>query len=823
MTFVTLTYNGAEMSLGDWGISQATREVSNQAHDHFACDIMLAADATDPLPYGAQITLRIGRTPASGTGLTPGGLPISGISSWTGGTVWFVGYRVDNFRTGSPDLEKFDYKFAGPWEFFFERLVFQKLWWTYNGTQNVADWRSQVVLGLSVNALVGANDTVPDSDATNLMSIRQQVAEIIAYVINQTTADYGSPQLQSDNLTAAIDGTNYDLYETPGTNLIIPDYIAGYAASGKTSANSGSDAANMQTVLRAPLDSVNDITCAEAMRRMLRWIGPMGSPVVWFDYTTTPPTLKISTRDQLPSVTLAFLANNAGFKIKRRDDLIPNAICLKFRVAGSWNGQNYVQIIKDIVSTVSGTVVEGVGLTGELDTIQSFATGSPALVGSSANSATMQALEAAGRDFAAVTATIDMEGNSSNATTCTIATVAVNTSTPAGGGSALAFWQNVFPELADISGPDFFSGSSVTVVDDNNNPVDTSNFQYLLTRGQVAPWMLSGNSAGGAPAQSVRAHITATFTGTENNDGVATGHVQHHPKHATVTLLTIPGGTYVNQQITPGEIIPYGLAGYIYNIEKIPQYEGTFAIQETEITDLCPLGNNLNLSGSLSEWAAMQACIQQIRYDLVQGRTILSFGPAAHLGARDFVERLRVNRGPRWFNLNGANVQNSPNQNGAQLGQDVSQLNPSHGPKKNDQDIWPISIADLAAHAAAYATANAGVPGATHDTRTSGQPLYGGNTASSGTGFQGQGGGATNPGLVQPPTPALPTIFLSDGSGGTPGANTIRISVSDLLSKGIKIWLQEYQCNFDFGDGAGCVAAYVVLLGSYPYKTSIHA
>jgi hypothetical protein len=278
VNFVTLTYNGVEKPLADWGISQATREVANQAHDHFACDMMLAADAADPLPYGSKIILRIGRVPTAGTGFTPGDLPISGITSWQGGKTFFIGYRVETFRTGSPAIEKLDYKFAGPWEFFFERLVFQKLWWTWNGTENVADWRSQVILGMSVNAEIGANDTIPGTDATNLMSIRQQVAEIIV---------------------------NYDLYATPGTNLIIPDYIAAsYQISGKTS-----QSVNINTVLRAPLDSVNDITCAEAMRKMLRWIGPMGSPVVWFDYTTLLsghpcPTLHISTRDQLPSINL---------------------------------------------------------------------------------------------------------------------------------------------------------------------------------------------------------------------------------------------------------------------------------------------------------------------------------------------------------------------------------------------------------------------------------------------------------------------------------------------------------------------------------------
>ena len=67
--------------------------------------------------------------------------------------------------------------------------------------------------------------------------------------------------------------------------------------------------AEANAVLRAPLDSVNDITCAEALRRQLKWIGPMGEVVIWIDYTTTSggnpcPTLHVSTRDQLPAITL---------------------------------------------------------------------------------------------------------------------------------------------------------------------------------------------------------------------------------------------------------------------------------------------------------------------------------------------------------------------------------------------------------------------------------------------------------------------------------------------------------------------------------------
>ena len=51
---------------------------------------------------------------------------------------------------------------------------------------------------------------------------------------------------------------------------------------------------------------IADGAAVEAMRKMLRWIGAMGSPVVWFDYTQSPPMLKVSTRDQLSSVSLPY-------------------------------------------------------------------------------------------------------------------------------------------------------------------------------------------------------------------------------------------------------------------------------------------------------------------------------------------------------------------------------------------------------------------------------------------------------------------------------------------------------------------------------------
>jgi len=831
MTFTTLQpAGGPEKCLADWGMSRCTREVSNQAADHVAFDLNAAADAADPFPFGTQITLRIGRTPQSGSGVSAAGLPLSGITSWTGGRTWFIGWRVDNVRTGQAALEKFDYKFAGPWEFLFERLVFRKIRFSWNGTANTAVYQDRVTLGLSVNALVGPGDTVPGSSATNLMSIAQQIKEIAAYVITQTTTAYGTAQIQFDALTADAEG-NYQLYESPGPACLIPDYITGYAVGGKTSAT-----ANLETVLRAPLDTVTSITCAEAMRKMLRWIGALGSPVVWFDYTTAPPTLKINTRDALNAVSLPYPAPDesgplsgpngafyaAASRIKRRDDLIPSCVALDFSISGTWNGEQYCQSIRDVAGTISGTMYEGVGLTGALVTIQSAFTGSPAYVGGAAGSALANALEQLSFGFEGQTTTVDMEGGNSSVAFCTIKTMAVNLADPTGGGPSLSFWQAVFPELATETGVAFATGApAVTVVDDNGNPVNTSTYPYLLTDGQIAPWMLAGNVPGGAGAQATACTITGTFTQTENNvvslsgtaTNVATAHVQNQPKHARVTLVSIPGGTYARQTTSPGEVVPYGLAGYIYNIERIPQYEGIYTIQETEITDQCPLGNNLNLTGSLAEWQTMSACVQQISYDLDAGRTTLTFGPAAHLGAKDFVERLRVNRGPRWFNLQNQNPTNDPaQQKGTELGNNVAQRGPNNGQMAADMILWPAGLQDAASHSQVYTS---GIAGATIDVRGAGQPNYGSNSTAGGA--PGDIAAAVASGLIVTPTKA--TLHLQDAAAGTYGA-CIRLCVNDTFGK--QMWVQEYPVCYDFGDGHGPVAAYVMLLGSKPYTTSVH-
>lgn len=760
MIYTTLTYNGLEKSLADWGVTHWRREAYNQASDSFAFDLLAQCDGAEIFPYGAMVTIKTGRTPSSI--LNPqSSLPVTGCTAWTGGQTWFVGWRAQNLRVGTPQMEGFRYKFAGPWDFFFERLVFQKLWltWTNAAGRQIADWRSQVVLGISLNWLTGSGDVVTINTATNLMSISQQLKEIAAYVIAQSAYEQsvnglGWPaggQIQFDNLTADSSG-NYLLLPAPGGNCRIPDFVPGFeGASGDTPAGTSG------LMLRAPLDAVNDLTCAECFRRQLRWIGAVGSPVVWFDYTTTPPTLKVSTRDRLPGVTLPLVGSTESIQIQRRDDLVPSAIAFKYRISGQINSTPYSVIENDIAATVNGSVVEGVGQFGALTS----------LAGGNLTSDQQTILPRQARRFSAQIATLDFEGNSLSCATATIATVPLNLADPgADGHASLPFWVSLFPSLANVSNLAFYrdpSGAVAPLVHaGDGSDVNTGTYANLLLDGTVAPWMYVNNTpTGNTPGLCVQATITAYFSYTDNaspaaDTGVNPGTVACHPLTIKVKLTNLGSGTYQSQPALTnlGEPVPYGLAGYIYGIERIPQYQGSFTVVESEISDVCPMGNCLNLSGGLAEWATMNACIQQIVYDDT-GKTKLTFGPAQHLGAADLNERLRVNRGPRWLNLIGRDQLNkNPSSGPTALGQHVPVSSPSPGNKVCSETLLPQSLSDLQSHLAAYTRL---LPGAY---------VWSKGNQRSGLSLLDNG----------------PGIALAGGSGGALDAQYVLISVAQLLS-----------------------------------------
>ena len=247
MTYTTLSYGGVEKSLADWSVATWSRHCQNQANDNLTLAITTPMDGAEIFPFGAQIIVQIGRV-ASRVNPVNATLPASindggGALAFSGGTQWFWGYCLDNDRVGEPGSESFNYKFVGPYEFFFDRTVFQKLQLTWNehpatgAPRNFADWQSDVILGLSLTTLTGAGDTVSGSTATDLMSLAQQIKEICMFAQKASFAAYGSNQFQCDQLTTEVDGINWDLLASPSANVLIKDYY-GTPLSGKTSSSS---------------------------------------------------------------------------------------------------------------------------------------------------------------------------------------------------------------------------------------------------------------------------------------------------------------------------------------------------------------------------------------------------------------------------------------------------------------------------------------------------------------------------------------------------------------------------------------------------------
>src|SRR6202453_4129924 len=356
------------------------------------------------------------------------------------------------------------------------------------------------------------------------------------------------------------------------------------------------------------------------------------------------------------------MSQTADLKIIRRDDLIPPAINLKYRVTVSSESQKSVHVIHDICCNIplaagGSAVVEGIGYVGDLESLAQFVAGSGTI--DSTDQATLQSFA---RRPGTPAATIDLEGPNITQQAIVSSAIPVTSGVLSAPGSDGGFWTTVFPDLKNVASLAFYNADNPPPVCDDTDPaVDLTTYGYRLIDGAIAGWM---TTSGGSPALAKQVTVKAWFTYQDQAVGhatVALDTAAYHEKTIRLTLGNLPTGTY--QIATPGEVIPYGLAGFIYNIESIPQYQGNYTIVEQDITDQCPMGNNLNLTGSLAEWATMNACVQEIEYDLDTGRTTLTFGPAAHLGAQDFVERLRVNRGPRWFYLNGGNATNAPNNN----------------------------------------------------------------------------------------------------------------------------------------------------------------
>jgi hypothetical protein len=775
---------GVEKTLADWGITSCTREVQNQAQDNVGLNITVpSAIGADPFPWQTKITLMIGRsgTPAAGA---------SQPSSFSGGTTFFVGYRVKNVRSATGRMQAFKYKFTGPWGFFFERHVFQKLWPSWNGTALVLQPRSQVTLGQSVTTITQANGV-----QTTQQTIAQALIECLNFTLNQTTNQYGTAQFQIDS---ALPTSNFD-------------GVGGWQGY-------------------CPMDAANDLTCAEALKKIVKIIPAVS---MWFDYTTTVPTFHVATRDTLPSVTLPWSnqtqSDSPGIytsTIDRRDDIIPPCVDYKYRITTTVNGETYVQVLDDI-ACAAGVTNPNTGVT-------------------AAN------LLPFSEYFGSEVATFDFEGGSSTTTRLSTVPIPFN---PGTNSYDFALWtQTLVSSLSDASITGVSAAGSATLTYPNGAGADPR-YQYFMIGGPV-PTGISDSSNPNLP-QGVQLTLSCSFTFTEqtplSGGGYGPVNTKTETKTCSITAFSMPSGNFTNTT-QQAEAIPFGLAAMVYNIEVIPQYDGSHGIVEYDpatnrptITGAVGIGQNLNLSGGLPEYATMNAQVQTIAFDMMTGHSDISFGVASHLGGTEMIERLRINRGPRWL----YEISSGPTVNSSAAVSGPVQLKDTQ-PAASVTSIVFTPTAQTPSES--YTTAGA-LPGGIYQDS-------GLNTNFSGPAGFGQGqqivlatGGNSNELIRFGIDPNGQTIVIN-GNGATINAlltllaandeatsqlglsesqmliietpynattkNWIRVDVDDILDAVAKhqFFIQEYPICWDFGDGKGVVNAFVQLLGCKPYKTS---
>lgn len=282
-------------------------------------------------------------------------------------TPWFHGIitKLENTTTASESYQTCH--IAGPW-WYLEHLVFQQAW-LQNQTPNEAQPTLESIYKGRLILGQGLDGTA--------LSVEDQIKEILNYAIAA-----GAP-FQIGGL---------------GLNFTIP------------------------------FDEVKDISCAEALQRLLRW-----SPdtVLYFDYATLPlPTLHLRPRSAMPSLELEY-SKLHSLQITPRYDLQVPSVLLKYEKTHKSDNDSWT--------------------TTEVDAYPEGATG---------------------QEFNAMVLTIDLVGSRSTRIKQKISTRPIDP-------NSISWWQSQIPFLSAL--PE----ASITLHQSSRN----STLPFELVEGAVAPWM----------------------------------------------------------------------------------------------------------------------------------------------------------------------------------------------------------------------------------------------------------------------------------------------------------------------------------------------
>lgn len=385
-----------------------------------------------------------------------------------------------------------------------------------------------------------------------------------------------------NNIKAVLD---YAIAQSPGLLQYLPADLTALAAF-------------------PPLNEFTEKTCDQVIREQLQFAP---DTVVWFDYETTPPTLRLQQRGSLPAVSLRMAGHDddsmekvAVAQLLARPDLqIPSAK-INFEVIEEVDGQQFLIPSTDIYPP-----------------------------------------DATGREDGAFNATLTIQGR-------TIQNVFGELECAQIDYTSLDWWKLHVPALADtrltvIAGP-----QSINAVDVDGQP--TNPLPRELLEGQIAPWM----EIDGVPIEWKRVTIKAKFAVQYDKAG-ETLRVEDE-KEFTIELMTTDAPDGISSysavaSVDSGDPVPTGLAQYLYTSLAELHYQAAFTLLQSQCDAVVDLGNVINLFGARTAHETMRALVQEVEFSIDTGTTRIQCGPPAHLGLSDLLallQRFRVRR--RWTN-----------------------------------------------------------------------------------------------------------------------------------------------------------------------------
>jgi hypothetical protein len=693
MTYDTLTYNGTEKKFADWGFELNLIHGSKRCGqaDTFNVTIVtnnISSESASPtFPFEAFVIVRVNRSSSDGS-----------ANSFSGGTIKFQG------KCAKPAIAAvmgnhhwIRYEFRGPW-YDLENTDYQQL---FKGSATNPYLLPETCFFTGFQTVSYSGQTygwLPISVGDQIQQILQFVLD--AYSQQGMTApfQYVGRTLYSGAIDYTVDAGTTGTPGWDGSSANDYNFYGQKFTRSRLYPNASTLTIDksLYNLFLPSLPAQKSSRCAEALNKCLQ-LSPRIN--IWFDYTTTPPTIHFSLVDSMTPKTLALFDGTAhkSLAITPRYDLIPRAVIIKYRFNNTISGNQVADYLVDKYSAgghnanLDGTgnnstdPNDGLRVVNDLVDLSGFSLAYQkghmdleplaAIGGTQSTKRTWWASKRGGEvatlednrvRFQQFTA--DGAGKSpwdaGWTPTATATTIPDSKIYYAGAGfDGLGNDSAGTPLTPDSSGRYEFSTH------------DYSTFTYRIVRGSYQGWFKQGSTSILACKAKVVSQMTyaeyskASSSGTPDTDVSDcpaylvkyNSPIEHHV-NVELTNAAPDSGTsgYANFQIlasqTPSETAWIGIAKYIYQHLSALQYDGDFvkvqaSFDNSDAGTYVTLGNSLNFSGGATAWSSMNAQIQSIHEDYGKHETTLRIGVNKILSAGQLSSLMNMWRFRRpWYN-----------------------------------------------------------------------------------------------------------------------------------------------------------------------------